>query len=178
MSRPSAVPFPSLDQVLELPSRHSLVVPQDYTDGNGHMNVARYMQIHSDGGWAYFAELGLSEESARSGGPTTFDVEHHIMYRREVHAGHRVAVHVRLIGRTDKAVHYLQFLVNETTAEVANSHEAVGLAVDLESRAITAIPDAIADQLDARIARDGALGWEAPLRMPLGQPSPRSPARG
>lgn len=159
----AAHPFPSLDQVLALPSAYSMVVPQEYTDGNGHLNIARYMQIHSDGGWAYFALFGLSEEAAAAGGPTTFDVEHHVVYRREVLAGHEVSVHVRLIDRSEKALHSLQFLVNRTTGEVANTHEALSLSVDLTTRSIAPIPSDLAGTLDARLAEDRALPWEPPL---------------
>lgn len=156
-------PFPSLDQVLALPSRFSTVVPEEFIDGNGHMNIARYMQLHSDGGWAYFAEIGMSEESARAGGPTTFDVEHHIVYRREVHAGDEVSVHVRVIGRSERALHSLQFLVNRTRGEVANTHEALSLCVDLSTRRLTTFSDELARDIDAQLAVDQALDWEPPL---------------
>lgn len=163
----SPQPFPSLEQALALPSRYSIVVPKDFTDGNGHMNIARYMQLHSDGGWAYFAELGMSEETARAGGPTTFDVEHHIVYRREVMAGDEVSVHVRVIDRTDKALHSLQFLVNRTRGEIANSHEAVALCVDLATRRLTTFTDELARDIDTQLAVDRALDWEPPLHMSL-----------
>lgn len=159
----SAEPFPSLDQVLALPSAYVTVVPDEYTDGNGHLNIARYMQIHSDGGWAYFARFGLSEESAAAGGPTMFDVEHHVVYRREVLAGQEVAVHVRLVDRTDKALHSIQFLVNATTGEIANTHEAVSLSVDLRTRSIAPIPDDLGRLLDLQLAQDRALPWQPPL---------------
>lgn len=146
-----------------MPSRYSLVVPEDFTDGNGHMNIARYMQIHSDGGWAYFADLGLSEESARAGGPTTFDVEHHIVYRREVHAGDEVSVHVRIVDRTDRGLHSLQFLVNHTRGDVANTHESVSLCVDLATRSLTTFSDEIAGAIDAQLAADRTLDWAPPL---------------
>jgi acyl-CoA thioester hydrolase len=159
----SRAPFPTLDQVLALPSEFRVVVPDEFTDGNGHMNIARYMQLHSDGGWAYFARFGLSEEAAAAGGPTTFDVEHHIVYRREVLAGHEVSVHVRLIDRSDRALHSLQFLVNRTTGEVANSHEALSLSMDLHTRSITPVPRAVAALLDERLAVDRRLDWAPPL---------------
>lgn len=159
----SPLPFPSYDQVLALPTAYTTLVPPEYTDGNGHLNIARYMQLHSDGGWAYFARFGLSEESAAAGGPTTFDVEHHVVYRREVLAGHEVSVHVRLVDRTEKALHSIQFLANRTTGEVANSHEAVSLSMDLRTRSIAPIPADLAALLDARLAADRALDWEPPL---------------
>ena len=157
------VPFPSAEQVLALPTAYSVVVPPDYTDGNGHLNIARYMQLHSDGGWAYFARFGLSEESAATGGPTTFDVEHHVVYRREVLAGQEVSVHVRLVDRSDTALHSIQFLVNRTTGEVANSHEAMSISMDLRTRTVAPIPGELARRLDVRLAADRALGWEPPL---------------
>jgi acyl-CoA thioester hydrolase len=160
---PPARSFPSVEEVLALPVAYSVVVPREYTDGNGHMNIARYMQIHSDGGWAYFAHVGLSEEAAAAGGPTTFDVEHHIVYRREVLAGHEVSVHVRLVDLSDRALHTLQFLVNRTTGEVANTHEALSLSVDLATRSIAPIPAEVATALEARLEADRALPWEPPL---------------
>lgn len=156
-------PFPAAADVVALPSAYRRVVPTEYTDGNGHLNIARYMQLHSDGGWAYFARFGLSEESAAAGGPTTFDVEHHVRYRREVHAGHEVSVHVRLVDRSPTALHSLQFLVNRSTGEVANTHEALSLSVDLATRSVAALPGTVADLLDAQLAHDRALPWEAPL---------------
>ena len=159
----SPAPFPTVEQVLALPSAYSVVVPDEYTDGNGHLNIARYMQIHSDGGWAYFARFGLSEESAAAGGPTTFDVEHHVVYRREVLAGHEVSVHVRLVDRSETALHSIQFLVNRSTGEIANTHEAVSLSVDLRTRSVAPIPAALAGALDERLEHDHTLAWEPPL---------------
>ena len=157
------VPFPSVEQVLALPTAYSVVVPPDYTDGNGHLNIARYMQLHSDGGWAYFARFGLSEESAAAGGPTTFDVEHHVVYRREVLAGQEVSVHVRLVDRSETALHSIQFLVNRSTGEIANTHEAVSLSVALRTRSVAPIPAQLTRALDARLEQDRALPWQPPL---------------
>src|SRR5690606_33209125 len=112
---------------------------------------------------AYFARFGLSEEAAMAGGPTTFDVEHHVVYRREVLAGHEVSVHVRLVDRSDKALHSLQFLVDRTSGEVANTHEAVSISMDLRTRTIAPIPEDLARRLDARLQVDRALDWAPPL---------------
>lgn len=162
MSR-SGPRFPTLEQVLDLPTACSTVVPAEFTDGNGHLNIARYMQLHSEGGWAYFARYGLSEESAAAGGPTTFDVEHHVLYRREVLEGHEVSVHVRLVDRSETALHSVQFLVDRTSGAVANSHEALSLSVDLRTRTVAPIPPDLARALDAQLAEDRALPWDPPL---------------
>lgn len=159
----SSHPFPTVDQVLALPGDWTLVVPEEYADANGHMNIARYMDAHSDGGWAYWAQLGLSEELAHAGGPTTFDVQHHIVYRHEVLAGHEVTVRIRLLDRTDKAVHGLAFLVNLTTGQVANTMEGIGLCVDLATRAVSPFPDDIAANIDAAIEDNRALPWAPPV---------------
>lgn len=155
--------LPPVDQVLALPSEWSIVIPDEFTDANGHMNIARYMDCHSDGGWAYFGRFGMSEDLARDGGATAFDMEHHITYHREVLTGHEVSVHVRLIDRTDKALHSVQFLVNRTTSELANMHEAIAVSVDLRTRVVAPFPEQAALLLDAQLEQDRRLPWAPPL---------------
>ena len=78
-----------------------------------------------------------------------------------------VSVHVRVIGRTDKALHSLQFLANRTRGEVANSHEAVALCVDLATRRLTTFTAELARGIDAQLERDQSVGWEPPLHLSL-----------
>ena len=155
--------IPTLEQVDALPADLELVVPPEFTDANGHMNIARYLEVHSDSGWVAYATFGLGEANARAGGPTTFDAEHFLRYLHEVHAGDRVTVHSRVLGRTAKALHVMQFLVDRTTGEVANTFEALSVSVDLTTRRSAVFPDRIAALLDARIARDAGLPWDAPV---------------
>lgn len=161
-------PLPAPDQVLALPPALTLVVPPEYTDANGHMNIAKYLQVHSDAGWIAFSRFGLGEETAAAGGPATFDVEHYLRYAAEVHEGDEISVHPRLVARSTRAVHHVQLLLDRTTGQVANVFEAVSVSVSLETRRSIAFPPEVAAALDARLALDTALPWPAPTCGVLG----------
>ena len=70
--------LPSMSQVALLPCAGRTVVPQRYVDENGHMNIAAYMQIYNDDGWAYLGRFGLGPQDAVAGTAMIFDVEHHV----------------------------------------------------------------------------------------------------
>jgi len=161
VTRLPALPTP--DQVGALPLGLALTVPPDFTDANGHMNIARYLELYSRAGWVAFARFGLGEETALAGGPATFDAEHYLRYAAEVHAGDEITVHSRLVGRSAKAVHHVQLLLDRTTGAVASTFEAVSVSIDLAVRRPTPFPPAVAAALDAQLARDTALPWPPPL---------------
>lgn len=150
---------PTVDQVRMLDPLASFTISDADTDANGHLNIVRYMQLHNDGGWAFFATLGLGEQEARDGSAGSFDVEHHIRYLREVHTGDVVSYHPRLLERSDKALRHVGFLVNDTTGAVANAMEVVCLSVDMATRRVTPWPEPVRTILDARIAQFVALPW-------------------
>jgi hypothetical protein len=82
-------------------------------------------------------------------------------------------VHQRLIGRTDKVVHGLSFVVDRTRGSVANTLEFVSLHVDLRTRRSTPFPPERAAMIDERLGIDQALPWPAPLSGTVGLPGSR-----
>lgn len=163
-----SVSIPAFDQARKLPLVHEQVIPPNFTDANGHMNIVRYMKLHNDAGWAYMARFGLGEEEARHGQAGSFDVEQHLRYFREVHAGEAVAIHVRLLGRSATALHAMHFLVNVTHAALANTFESLSLSVDMSTRRVAPFPDDVAARLDEQLARDTVLDWQPPLASTMG----------
>lgn len=151
---------PSYEQVADIPACYTLVIPAEFADENGHMNIVRYMQIHNDGGWPFLSTVGLGPEHALDGSGASFDVEHHLRYLREVHVGDAVSLHVRLLERSDKAIRQVQFLLNDTRREVANTLEVTGVCIDLSQRRVTTWPEHVAGLIDARLAADARLGWD------------------
>lgn len=163
-----SAPLPTFEQVRALPCAHEQVVPAHYADANGHMNIVRYMELHNEAAWKHMGQFGLGEEHAREGTAGSFEVEHHLRYLREVHVGDLVAVHFRLIGRSDKALHLMQFLVNVTRRELSNTLESLGLSVDMSTRRTAPFPDHVAALIDARLQGDQALDWPVPLATAMG----------
>ncbi|MEV0291977.1 thioesterase family protein [Nocardia sp. NPDC050710] len=146
---------PELAEVLAVRAAFTRVIPPEFEDSNGHMNVMHYFRLHGEAMWQMHHRMGYG----LMGGAGLFASEQHLTYFREVLVGHEVSVHVCDLGRTDKAVHGISYLVNRTIGEIANSFEFLSVNVDLASRRPAALPDQVAEVLDESIARTRALGF-------------------
>ncbi|EWT06073.1 hypothetical protein N864_00230 [Intrasporangium chromatireducens Q5-1] len=154
---------PTFDEVRALPCAHEQAVPAHFADANGHMNIVRYMELHNEAAWKHMSHFGLGEEHALEGTAGSFEVEHHLRYLREIHVGDVVAVHFRMLGRSDKALHLMQFLANVTRHELSNTLESMSLSVDMATRRTAPFPDDVAALLDDQLRADRALRWPVPL---------------
>ena len=160
MARPAP---PSPDEVRELPLLHEMTVPPEYEDLNGHMSIGRYMGIHDDSAMPFFATLGIDETYFSQRRRGIMDLEHHLLYLDEVRVGDVVAVHSRVLARSDKAVHGMWFLLDRTRDRVANTLEWISLHVDLDARRAAPFTAELAVALDRQIQHSRSLAWEAPV---------------
>jgi acyl-CoA thioester hydrolase len=152
-----ARPLPSYDEVLTLPAAPTRSVPEEFGDGNGHLNVRHYLGIFDDAEWSLFDEIGAGTEASAAGTGGMFALEQHLTYRREVLVGDEVAVHLRVVARTEKLLHLVSYLANRTRHEVSASMEALEAYVAYETRRVTPFsPDAV-QVLDRWIAQQGDL---------------------
>ncbi|QCC76730.1 thioesterase [Nocardioides daphniae] len=94
-------------------------------------------------------------------GQAVFTAEHHMTYVHELRTGDRLSVRVRLLGRSDRAVHALVYLLDETHQRVSFVMEEIFLHVDLESRKTSDWPADVAEKIDAQIKKDADLPFEA-----------------
>ena len=155
--------IPSLEDVEKLPQLRELMVPAEYEDSHGHMQVTHHLGVHDGSRSQFIGLLGIDEtyfSERRMGVPT---VECHLRFLAEVHVGDRVAVHVRFVARSARAMHTLWFLVNLSRQQIANTMELVMVHVDLEQRRPTPFPEDVALALDHMIAEHSALDWPASL---------------
>jgi acyl-CoA thioester hydrolase len=163
--RPPAI---SLDQLAELPLLYRAMIPPEYEDRNGHMNVRWYLALYDLAGDAMYPMLGLTEDylvKSRMGG---FDLEHHLWYASEVHVGDTVAIRPRILARSSKLFHYLMFMINETRGVLSSIFECVHAHADLTLRRTAPFPAPVAAEIDALIAAHRALGWPAPVSGAMG----------
>jgi acyl-CoA thioester hydrolase len=164
VTRSAARPaIPTVEQVQQLPRLLELTIPPEYEDYNGHMRITHHLGLHDDAGLPFFALLGIDEAYFAEHRNGVVDLENHLRYLAEVHAGDRVAVHSRVLDRSDKTMHGIWFLLNLSNAEVANTLEFVSLHIDQEERRASPFPADVAQRIDQLVAEHGALGWEPPL---------------
>jgi len=146
-----------------LPECHRKTIPADYQDLMGHMNIRWYFDLFARSGREFFKSHGLDQDYFRSGKFGVFALKHFIQYFAEVRAGQTVAIRARLVGRSDKRFHFMLFMINEATTQLAATFEALITHADLNIRRAAPMPAEIAQKLDATLAADQKLEWEAPV---------------
>jgi acyl-CoA thioester hydrolase len=160
---PEALVLPSVAEVQQLPELRRTVVPPEFEDFNGHMRITHHLGLHDDAGLEFFALFGLDGSYFAERRLGIMDLEAHLRYLAEVHVGDEVAVHPRMLERSDKIIHTIWFLLNLSRNEIANTLEGVSLHVDLETRRASPFPADLAMELDRVIAEHAALPWQPPL---------------
>jgi acyl-CoA thioester hydrolase len=158
--KPPTIP---LEKITALTPIYRLTIPDTYLDENGHMNIRWYLHIFDDAGYPLVDSFGLTPEFHHQHGTGGFDLEHHIHYLKEVHAGDAVVVYPRLIARSAKRIHYMLFMVNETHGTLASTFECINSFADLTVRRTAPYPDEIAAKIDALLVQHSALDWQAPI---------------
>ncbi|MCR9293239.1 MAG: thioesterase family protein [bacterium] len=159
---------PQYDQVLQLPQTHSTTIPEEYLDAMGHMNVMWYTHLFSVGMGSLMNRVGLQWEVITEHHAGTFALESHVRYYSEVRVGQTVDLYGRVLGRSDKRFHAMQFMVNRDKRDVSASLEVVNAYIDLQVRRMASLPDEVKHNLDELIEQHQGLAWPAPTCDTMG----------
>lgn len=119
-----------------------------WIDDNGHMNVAWYVATFDSALDHVYDAMGMNLQEMIAAGASTFAVEMHISYERELLEGEPLKVTTQFLGFDAKRLHFIQTLYQADTGERAATCEWLLLYVDMAGRRATEIP---AD-LQARLA--------------------------
>ncbi|MCP4358263.1 MAG: thioesterase [Chloroflexi bacterium] len=153
----------TIPQLKQLPRVYEAAITADYLDRMGHMNVRYYLHIFDDATWDLFAKFGMDRDYYTNSGNGSFALQQFIVYAAEVHAGETVGIRSRIIGRSEKRIHFMHFMINESTNRLAASMEILGSHADLTLRRTSPYPPEIASRLDMVIAEYNQLSWDAPV---------------
>ena len=147
-------------------------VKPEWIDGNGHMNVAYYVVAFDLGVDALFTRLGVTDEYIRSGGGTTFAVESHISWRRELKEGERYRITADVLAYDEKRVHQFQRMYHAEEGWIAATAEWMNLHVDLGTRRVSPWPAAVLAALEehTRAQRSIRAPEDAGRRMAVRRP--------
>ena len=111
-------------------------VKSEWTDYNGHMNLAYYIHIF-DTSWELMLEkFNMGENSAKGEGKTTFAVETHTVYNQEVKVGEEVNVNLIFLDHDKKRVVYKLEMINKEKKYLAATTEVLSVYVDLKARKV------------------------------------------
>lgn len=150
---------PSLEEIRQLSSDLAMVVPPEWEDRNGHVNVQYYLTLYELGGWQMLEHVGIDEACLREHKRSVFDLEHHITYLAEIRVGDSVSVYNRVLSNNGKLFQGMFFVVNDTREQLAATIEYLSICIDLEQRRAAAFPAGILGKLNELQARHQALAW-------------------
>jgi len=151
---------PTYDQLASLPAFAEQPVPTAFEDSNGFLNVRHYLGIGSEGLDESLHSVGIPFNWPLVSGFACLSAEHHLTYLHELRTGDQMSVRVRLLGRSERALHALVYILDDTNQRVTCVFEEIVLFVRLDPRGTAPWPGDIAARLDERIAEHAQLGWE------------------
>ncbi|MEP3345716.1 MAG: carnitine 3-dehydrogenase [Litoreibacter sp.] len=129
-------------------------VPLDWTDYNGHMNEARYLQAFGDATDRFMEMIGCDAEYIASGG-SYFTAETHIRHIDEVHAGTRIHVDTQVMQGQGKKMHLFHRMYDGDRLLATGEHMLIH--VSLETRRASEPSAEIAAKLGEITAAHAAL---------------------
>ena len=119
-------------------------VIKDWTDYNGHLNVAFYVHIFDIAADVMLDNFKMGGISAKKDKKTTFVAEMHTIYNQEVRLGEEVETHVTYVDHDKKRIHYRLSMFHKEKKYLAATNEVLSLYVDLSQRKVVEFdPDRI-----------------------------------
>jgi acyl-CoA thioester hydrolase len=111
-------------------------VIKDWTDYNGHLNVAFYIRIFDIAADVMLDNLKMGGESAKKDKRTTFVAEMHTNYYQEVRLDEEVETHISFFDHDKKRIHYKLSMFHKQKKYLAATNEVLSLYVDLSKRKV------------------------------------------
>lgn len=146
-----------------LPITYRAVIPDSFRDENDHMNVTWYVYLFDQAAGGFFDLFGINRGYCEANLASTFALEQHVRYLREVRIGQAVTVRSRAVARSAKRFHFMQFLMIDETSVLAATEEAVGTHMDMRARRTSPMPASISAAYDRILEVHSRLSWPAPV---------------
>ena len=125
-----------------------MTVKPEWIDFNGHLNMAYYGVLFDLGADQMFDHFGFGPDYQTRTGNTTYTVEFHLSYVRELHVDDVVTVTFQLIDCDAKRFHSYQEIFHED-GWLAATGEAMSLHVDQSGPRVAPMPDDVFAKIEA-----------------------------
>lgn len=154
------------------------VLPE-WIDVNDHMNVAYYVLAFDQAVDSLWEKFGITEDHINVSSSSTFAVECHITWQRELALDAPFVITSQLLAYDDKRIHQFMRMYHAEQHYLAATAEWLNLHVDLNVRKVSPWPDAIRDKIAEFAGLQDDWGWpvEAGKKMSVPQPIYVAPGR-
>jgi acyl-CoA thioester hydrolase len=150
-------------------------VRPEWIDYNGHMNVGYFSVVFDIAADAFLEFLGFTQAFRKQHGSTTFALEQHLNFLREVNDGDALRFEARLLDFDAKRFHFYQEMFRVGDDRPAASCEGLSAHVSTTTRKTAPMPQGLLERLAAIKQAHAAL--ERPWQIGHAL-SVRPPARG
>jgi acyl-CoA thioester hydrolase len=147
------------------------VLPE-WIDVNDHMNVAYYLLAFDQGVDSLWEQFGITLDHINVTNSSTFAVESHITWQRELALDEPFIVTSQLLAYDEKRIHQFMRMYHAEHRYLAATAEWLNLHVDLSVRKVAPWPDKILKKIAEFAQRQQEWGWpdEAGRRMSVPKP--------
>ena len=111
-------------------------VIKEWTDYNGHLNVAFYVHVFDIAADVMLDSFKMGGQSAKENKKTTFVAEMYTAYKQEVRLGEEVETHLTYVDHDKKRIHYRLSMFHKEKKYLAATNEVLSLYVDLNQRKV------------------------------------------
>jgi acyl-CoA thioester hydrolase len=148
------------------------VVRPEWIDYNGHLNMGYYLVVFDLATDEWLDYVGLDGAHRKAQRVTSFSLEAHVTYHREVREGDPLRFTTRLLEHDAKRIHYFHEMYHATEGYLAATNELMSLHVSAETRRGAAMAPVILERLARIQAVHDALPRpaQAGRRIGLGAP--------
>jgi acyl-CoA thioester hydrolase len=110
------------------------VVRPEWIDHNRHMNMGYYVVVFDLATDEFMRWIGLDETHRGARRVTTFCLEAHVTYHREVREGDPLRFTTQLLAHDAKRLHYVHAMYHAAEGYLAATNELMSLHVSLDTR--------------------------------------------
>ena len=133
-----------------------IAIEPGWIDYNNHLNMGYYPVIFDRTSDEVFSLFGFGPKYIAATNQTTFSLEFHVRYLKEVKLGDRVRSSFHVIDHDAKRFHYFQELFNEDGVLCATG-EGLTVHVTLDGPKVTPMPEDILSRIAAMAAEHAKL---------------------
>lgn len=149
-------------------------VRADWVDENGHLNMGYYVVVFDKATDAFLDHIGLTRSYKDAHGVTTFSLESHVTYLRELGEGAPLRFTTQLLGFDEKRIHYIHGMYHADEDFLASTNELMSLHVSQSSRRATPMADEIRERLAGLLELHAALPQPSQVGRSIGLRSGRA----
>ncbi|MHC8493893.1 thioesterase family protein [Thalassospira sp. SM2505] len=118
-------------------------IKPEWIDFNGHMNVGYYVVAFDLGSMAFLNAVGMGLNYPEQRNGSTFALEMHVTYDREIHQDEPFVIHTRVLDCDQKRVHMYHEMRHGTEGWLASTNEIITMHINMTERRSAPFPDDI-----------------------------------